>query len=66
MRKAKLCYEQYKNRTENTSNWKGKKPGNSGPKSNRYYNKNSGNAFKGQQGNNSGNSYRGQKGNNLT
>jgi len=65
MRKEKLYYEQYKNRSENTSNWKGKKPGKFDQKNNRYYNKNSGNSFKGQQGNNSGNSFRGQQGNNF-
>jgi len=65
MRKAKLYYEQYKSRAEGTSNWKGKKPGKFDQKNNRYYNKNSGNSFKGQQGNSSGNSFRGQRGNNF-
>jgi len=55
MHKAKICYEQNKNRSEHTSNWKGKRTDNynQGRKNNRFSNnRNSGNNYKGYRGSN--------------
>ena len=53
MRKEKFCYDQNKNKRENTSAWKNKRPNNFDPrkKQNKFH-KNLGNKYRGYQGNN--------------
>ena len=53
MRKENFCYDQNKNKRENMSAWKNKRPNNYDPKKKQNkFHKNSGNNYRGYQGNN--------------